>query len=105
MGCFRQSRPKALANSLGQYRHYHWYYVKSVLLSFRYLSADVGPGVINAVIAALADNTRVEALYIQNFERVRGPSAGQKVANIRVVNDALHLELGCSTAPLPASGL
>lgn len=58
-------------------------------LFFRYLSADVGPGVINAVIAALADNTLVEALYIQNFERVRGPSAGQELADVRVVNDAM----------------
>jgi len=28
---------------------------------------------LDAVLDALADNARVEALYIQNFERVRSP--------------------------------
>jgi hypothetical protein len=33
----------------------------------------VGPAALDAVLDALADNARVEALYIQNFERVRSP--------------------------------
>ena len=35
----------------------------------RYVSAVAGSAVLNAVLDALAVNTRVEVLYIQNFER------------------------------------
>ena len=34
-----------------------------------YMRADAQPAEIDAVIDALAVNTRVEALYIQNFEQ------------------------------------
>ena len=34
----------------------------------RYLPSTAGPAVIDAVLDALKVNTRVEALYIQNFE-------------------------------------
>ena len=34
----------------------------------------MGPAALDAIIDALAANTRVEALYIQNFERVRCPA-------------------------------
>ena len=36
-----------------------------------HLKATSGPRVIDAVIDALRDNTRIEALYLQNFEKVR----------------------------------
>ena len=36
-----------------------------------HMRADAQPAEIDAVIDALAQNTRVEALYIQNFEEVR----------------------------------
>ena len=42
-------------------------------LAGRHLAADVGPAALDAVLDALADSARVEALYIQNFERVRSP--------------------------------
>ena len=35
----------------------------------RYVSAVAGSAVLDAVLEALAVNTRVEVLYIQNFER------------------------------------
>ena len=34
----------------------------------------MGPAALDAIIDALAANTRVEALYIQNCERVRFPA-------------------------------
>ena len=40
-----------------------------VLRLKRYVSAVAGSAVLNAVLDALAVNTRVEVLYIQNFER------------------------------------
>jgi hypothetical protein len=40
-----------------------------VLRLRQFLRADVGPRVLNAVLEALEVNTRVEALYIQNFEQ------------------------------------
>ncbi|GAB4819352.1 hypothetical protein N2152v2_006398 [Parachlorella kessleri] len=43
-----------------------------VLRLRRYLRADVPPYVLDAVLQALAVNTRVEALYIQNFEHGMG---------------------------------
>lgn len=36
----------------------------------QYVSSDVRPPHIDAILDALADNTRVEVLYIQNFEWV-----------------------------------
>lgn len=48
-----------------------------VLRLKQYISADVRPAAINAILEALAVNTLVEVLYIQNFEQVnawwRGP--------------------------------
>ena len=40
-----------------------------VLRLKRYVSAVAGSAVLNAVLDALSVNTRVEVLYIQNFER------------------------------------
>ena len=40
-----------------------------VLRLKRYLASDVGGAVLDAVLDALAVNTRVEVLYIQNFEK------------------------------------
>lgn len=44
-----------------------------VLRLKQYISADVRPAAINAILEALAVNTLVEVLYIQNFEQVRSP--------------------------------
>ena len=41
-----------------------------VLRLKQYISADVRPAAINAILEALAVNTLVEVLYIQNFEHV-----------------------------------
>ena len=42
-----------------------------VLRLKQYISADVRPAAINAILEALAVNTLVEVLYIQNFEQVQ----------------------------------
>ena len=42
-----------------------------VLRLKQYISSDVRPAHIDAILDALAANTRVEVLYIQNFEWVR----------------------------------
>jgi hypothetical protein len=42
-----------------------------VLRLKQYIGADVKPPHIDAILDALAFNTRVEVLYIQNFEWVR----------------------------------
>ena len=42
-----------------------------VLRLKQYLGINARPAVIDAVLDALADNTLVEALYMQNFEEVR----------------------------------
>ena len=44
-----------------------------VLRLKQYLPSDVRPPAIDAVLDALAANRRVQVLYIQNFELVRGP--------------------------------
>ena len=41
-----------------------------VLRLKQYVSSDVRPSQIDAILDALADNRRVEVLYIQNFEWV-----------------------------------
>lgn len=41
-----------------------------VLRLKQYMSADARPAMIDLVLDALAVNTRVECLYIQNFELV-----------------------------------
>lgn len=41
-----------------------------VLRLKQYVSSDVRPSHIDAILDALAANTRVEVLYIQNFEWV-----------------------------------
>ena len=62
-----------------------------VLRLKQYLGITARPPVINAVLDALMKNTRVEALYIQNFEDVRPiESADLKAA-------------GCATRKLPCS--
>jgi hypothetical protein len=43
-----------------------------VLRLKQYISADARPQVIDAVLDALEENRVVEALYIQNFEKVGG---------------------------------
>ena len=43
-----------------------------VLRLKQYISSDVRPAHIDAILDALAANTRVEVLYIQNFEWVGG---------------------------------
>ena len=48
----------------------------------RHIAAGIGPAALDAIIDALAANTRVEALYIQNFERVRS---------------RMHYGFGCNT--------
>lgn len=42
-----------------------------VLRLKQYVSSDLLPVHIDAILDALAANTRVEVLYIQNFEQVR----------------------------------
>ena len=74
-----------------------------VLRMKQYLPADAGPKVIDAVVDALAENTLVEALYIQNFEK------GMHDAQVRLPSRARHLPpppLGRSAAlaPAPLSG-
>ena len=44
-----------------------------VLRLKQYISSDVRPAHIDAILDALAANTRVEVLYIQNFEWVSLP--------------------------------
>ena len=44
-----------------------------VLRLKQYVSSDVRPSQIDAILDALAANTRVEVLYIQNFEWVSMP--------------------------------
>lgn len=44
-----------------------------VLRLKQYVSADIKPPHIDAILDALAVNTRVEVLYIQNFEWVSPP--------------------------------
>ena len=43
-----------------------------VLRLKQYLGITARPPIIDAVLDALEVNTRIEALYIQNFEEVRG---------------------------------
>jgi hypothetical protein len=43
-----------------------------VLRLKQYLGINVRPPVMDAILTALEKNTLVEALYIQNFEEVRG---------------------------------
>ena len=45
-----------------------------VLRLKQYLGINVRPPVMDAILTALEKNTLVEALYIQNFEEVRGDS-------------------------------
>jgi hypothetical protein len=47
----------------------------------QYVSSDVRPSHIDAILDALAENIRVEVLYIQNFEWV---SAGFILSSRRV---------------------
>lgn len=47
-----------------------------VLRLKQYIGADARPQVIDAVLDALEHNNRVEALYIQNFEKVRRVESG-----------------------------
>lgn len=44
-----------------------------VLRLKQYLGINARPPIIDAVLNALMKNTRIEALYIQNFEDVRLP--------------------------------
>jgi hypothetical protein len=57
-----------------------------VLRLKQYLPTDVGPAVIDAVIDALEVNTRVEALYIQHFEKVRSADLGGLGISAPVLN-------------------
>ncbi len=46
-----------------------------VLRLKQYVPSDLLPGHMDAILSALAANTRVEVMYIQNFEWVRPGSA------------------------------
>ena len=63
-----------------------------VLRLKQYISADVRPAAINAILEALAVNTLVEVLYIQNIEQVQEFTAVADVANSCFV----HLTLLCT---------
>lgn len=42
-----------------------------ILRCKQYMKPDANPAMIDEVISALSVNTRIEVLYIQNYERVR----------------------------------
>ncbi len=69
-----------------------------VLRLKRFISAVAGSAVLDAVLDALAVNTRVEVLYIQNFEK------GFTDAQLLRLTQARRRHAGCaSTLPLPPS--
>ncbi len=49
----------------------------------RYIAADARQPVLDAVLDALAQNTRVEALYIQNFEKGFGDNQLMRLLEVR----------------------
>jgi len=67
-----------------------------VLRLKQYLGITARPPVINAVLDALMKNTRVEALYIQNFEDVRSTEpADRKAAEYATGNCRVLLGAAC----------
>lgn len=64
-----------------------------VLRLKQYLGITARPPVINAVLDALMKNTRVEALYIQNFEDVRSTKPAN-CKSCRICNRKLLNSLG-----------
>jgi len=74
-------------------------------LAGRHLAADVGPAALDAVLDALADNARVEALYIQNFERVRSPGASERLQRQSAAQAVLKAAVGAARClPLGCGG-
>ena len=68
-----------------------------VLRLKQYIKADAGTAMIDAIIAALAANTHVEALYIQNFEWVR-PSAHGNVFSGQILMKSVRARLHAASA-------
>ena len=58
----------------------------AVLRVKQYLRADAGPRELDAVIDALRKNTRVQALYLQNFERGMGDAQLERLTETLKVN-------------------
>jgi len=66
----------------------------------------VGPAALDAVLDALADNARVEALYIQNFERVRSPGASERLQRQSAAQAVLKAAVGAARClPLGCGGI
>ena len=71
-----------------------------VLRLKQYISADVRPAAINAILEALAVNTLVEVLYIQNFEQVQDFFPAVSVSRTSVVNSVVCVVVKqCMHAP------
>ena len=58
----------------------------AVLRVKQYLRADAGPRELDAVIDALRGNSRVQALYLQNFERGMGDAQLRRLTEMLKVN-------------------
>lgn len=71
-----------------------------VLRLKQYISADVRPAAINAILEALAVNTLVEVLYIQNFEQVRACCASLHASTLHtgVLCSSSTCQCHCSSA-------
>ena len=68
-----------------------------VLRLKQYISADVRPAAINAILEALTVNTLVEVLYIQNFEKVSASLAIALVARERGrLRQIITVPCGCN---------
>ena len=72
-----------------------------VLRLKQYISADVRPAAINAILEALAVNTLVEVLYIQNFEQVCNllskPACTVPTCMVRVLYSSSTCKVHCMT--------
>ena len=69
-----------------------------VLRLKQYISADVRPAAINAILEALAVNTLVEVLYIQNFEKVSA-----YLATALTAVDIITISQGCEACIMACS--
>ena len=67
-----------------------------VLRLKQYLGINMRPPVIDAILTALEKNTLVEALYIQNFEEVRGGKCQPRIgrSSLAVGRTDAELSLG-----------
>jgi len=73
-----------------------------VLRLKRFISADAGSALLDAVLDALAVNTRVEVLYIQNFERGFKDAQLSKLVDVLRLRRIWAVNVVRSSAPLAA---